>query len=131
MSELLTPKEAAAWLGITVDTLADLARRGEIRATKVGRLRRYREEWLVSYDGDGEAGDGVTMYRTVREALLAVEEAKRAFNAAQTAAQAADYRMREAFSELGDAVWRLNYAVEHPNESAAEDAREASGVADG
>lgn len=44
-SGLLTPKEAAAWLGVTTRTLFNL----DLRVVKVGRLNRYDVRDLQQY----------------------------------------------------------------------------------
>lgn len=42
--KILTPEEVAAYLRVNVKTVRALARAGELRASKVGRLWRFRPE---------------------------------------------------------------------------------------
>ena len=46
MPEIVTPRQAAEYLQISVSTLLRRARRGEIQAATVGRQWRFRREWL-------------------------------------------------------------------------------------
>ena len=48
MPEILTPKQAAEHLHISVATLLRRARRGEIQAAMIGRQWRFKREWLES-----------------------------------------------------------------------------------
>ena len=43
---LLVPREAASYLKISVATLRRAVRRGDLRHTRVGRLLRFRRDWL-------------------------------------------------------------------------------------
>jgi excisionase family DNA binding protein len=46
---LLDPEEAASVLGCSPGHVVELARRGELRASKHGRVWRYCEDDLTSY----------------------------------------------------------------------------------
>lgn len=46
---LLKSKEAALILDCSPDDVIDLARKGKLRATKLGRFWRFRESDIVSY----------------------------------------------------------------------------------
>jgi excisionase family DNA binding protein len=46
---VLTPKEAAQYLRISVASLLRHTRTGEIKAFHVGKLWRYRKSWLDEY----------------------------------------------------------------------------------
>ncbi|HXL92685.1 MAG TPA: helix-turn-helix domain-containing protein [Streptosporangiaceae bacterium] len=45
---LFTVDQVAEILGISRDLVYDLLRRGQIRSTKIGRLRRISGQWLTS-----------------------------------------------------------------------------------
>ncbi len=46
---LLTTKDAAARVGLSVDTLKRLARRGEIASIKLGKVRRFEPAVIRAY----------------------------------------------------------------------------------
>jgi excisionase family DNA binding protein len=46
---LVSTKDAAAWLGLAVDTLKKLAQRGEIASIKLGKVRRFEKAVLRAY----------------------------------------------------------------------------------
>lgn len=45
----LTEPEAARYLGVCTSTLRLIRRRGEITFARVGRLIRYRRQWVEDY----------------------------------------------------------------------------------
>ncbi|MCA8889643.1 MAG: helix-turn-helix domain-containing protein [Parvularculaceae bacterium] len=47
--QLLTEREAAARLGVSLSTLQRLRRIGQVAFIKIGRLVKYREEHLAEY----------------------------------------------------------------------------------
>ena len=49
---LLATKDAAAQLGLAVDTLKRMARRGEIPSIKFGKLRRFEPAVIRAYIAD-------------------------------------------------------------------------------
>ena len=49
MEDVLTRKQAMAYLAIGKDLLHKLTTTGEIRSHKIGRYRRYRKEHLDAY----------------------------------------------------------------------------------
>lgn len=46
---LLLPAQVAKQLGVTVETIRHLARKGEITSVKVGRLRRFDADAVTEY----------------------------------------------------------------------------------
>jgi len=55
LPELLTADEAAAWLGISLWSVYDLARRGEIPSTRLGRHVRIQRRGLAALAGRDDA----------------------------------------------------------------------------
>lgn len=55
LPELLTPHEAAAWLGISLWSVYDLVRRGEIQHAKLGRHVRITRRGLAKLAGRDDA----------------------------------------------------------------------------
>jgi excisionase family DNA binding protein len=51
LPELMTPHEAAAWLGVSVWSVYDLARRGDIASTRLGRNVRIQRRGLAQLAG--------------------------------------------------------------------------------
>jgi len=49
LPDLLTPTEAAAYLGIHVKTVREYIQHGRIRAARNGRHYLIRKQWLLKY----------------------------------------------------------------------------------
>lgn len=49
MPDIITPCDAAAYLGISVKTVYDYIHDGRIQAAKCGNRYRLRKEWLVDF----------------------------------------------------------------------------------
>lgn len=49
LDELLTTKEAAAYLKIPIGSFRNIVSKGEIRPLKCGRLNRYTKQMLLDY----------------------------------------------------------------------------------
>ena len=47
--DILTRDEAAAYLKVCISTLNNLKRNGLIRHLRIGRVVRYRREWLDAF----------------------------------------------------------------------------------
>jgi excisionase family DNA binding protein len=56
LPSLLRPEEAAAVLGVSKNLIYEMARRGDIRAVRLGRLVRIPREQLAAWVG-GENGN--------------------------------------------------------------------------
>jgi excisionase family DNA binding protein len=63
LPELLTPHEAAAWLGISLWSAYDLARRGEIASTRLGRHVRIQRRGLAELAGREVAATPIEVSR--------------------------------------------------------------------
>ena len=46
---LLTTEQAATALNVSIDLVQSLARDGAVRSIKVGRLTRFKREWLTDF----------------------------------------------------------------------------------
>jgi excisionase family DNA binding protein len=53
---LLSPREAAAALGVSERTLWSLTKAGEVPSLKIGRLTKYRPEALAAWLAAKETG---------------------------------------------------------------------------
>lgn len=49
MPDVITPSDAAVYLGISVKTVYDYIHDGRIQAAKCGNRYRLRKEWLVDF----------------------------------------------------------------------------------
>lgn len=49
LPEVCTSRDAAAYLGLSLETVQEYARAGYIRAARYGREYRFRKHWLIDF----------------------------------------------------------------------------------
>ena len=59
--EILDVEGAATLLGVSATTIYNLARKGEIPATRVGREWRFARSYLIQWVANGTAADQLTV----------------------------------------------------------------------